>query len=215
MLLLEEVQARGVAVVFAESTRWEQHRKINCWSRSKGVIAEYEHRQDPRSGPDAVGSVMPHGASASAALSKARLTATGTLTSTPVAARRASEVIEEEAKVVRQIFTWVGRDGCSLREVARRLQQQGLRTRGLPGRCRWDSGTVGGHECATLPTKGSAFFGEKTVRRAPRPRPACPPGPTPGGRQGHLLTALPATRLGTHWDCCDGLGGCRIVCYGA
>ncbi len=119
------------------------------------------------------------------------------------------EVIEEEAKVVRQIFTWVGRDGCSLREVARRLQQQGLRTedRSLPLGLRDDR-----RHGAQLYLQRACVFWQKTVRRAATAS-TSPPGPT-GGRQGHLL-ALPATRLGTHWDCCDGLGGCRIVCYGA
>ena len=36
----------------------------------------------------------------------------------------AFEIVEEEAQLVRQIFAWVGRDGCSLSEIARRLQQQ-------------------------------------------------------------------------------------------
>ncbi len=46
-------------------------------------------------------------------------------------------------------------------------------------------------------------FWQKTVRTPAATASTSPPGPT-GGRQGHLL-ALPATRLGTHWDCCDGL----------
>jgi hypothetical protein len=39
------------------------------------------------------------------------------------------EVVLEEARVVRQIFTWVGRDRWSIGEVQRRLQAAGERTR--------------------------------------------------------------------------------------
>ncbi len=205
MLLLEELQARGVAVVFANrplGTTPEDQLLVQV----QGVIAEYEHakilertrrgrRHAARCGRVSALSKAPYGyryIDKHTGGGEARF-----------------EVIEEEAKVVRQIFTWVGRDGCSLREVARRLQQQGLRTR--TGRCRWDSGTIGAM-VRNSTYKGHAFFGKRRSG-APRPRLRAPPGPT-GGRHGHLL-ALPATRLGTHWDCCDGLGGCRIVCYGA
>lgn len=38
-----------------------------------------------------------------------------------------SRVIDPEtAPVVRQIFTWAGEDGCSIREIARRLNQRGI-----------------------------------------------------------------------------------------
>src|SRR4051795_1385825 len=50
------------------------------------------------------------------------------------------QVIAEEARVARRIFEWVGRDHCSLREVARRLEGEGVPTRtGLP---RWDCSTI-------------------------------------------------------------------------
>src|SRR5262249_51631982 len=48
-------------------------------------------------------------------------------------------VLLEEARVVRQIFDWVGRERCSLSEVARRLTQQKIPTR--EGRPRWDRRT--------------------------------------------------------------------------
>src|SRR5579875_3896040 len=35
------------------------------------------------------------------------------------------EVVEEQARVVRQVFDWVGRDRVSIGEVCRRLRQQG------------------------------------------------------------------------------------------
>src|SRR6476620_1191515 len=36
------------------------------------------------------------------------------------------EIVLEEARVVRQIFTWVGQERCSLAEVCRRLKKQGV-----------------------------------------------------------------------------------------
>src|SRR5215467_11027884 len=36
------------------------------------------------------------------------------------------QVVLEEARVVQQIFEWVGRDRLSLREVVRRLRTQGV-----------------------------------------------------------------------------------------
>jgi site-specific DNA recombinase len=79
------------------------------------------------------------------------------------------EVVEEEACVVRQLFVWVGRDGCSLREVARRLQEQGVRTR--RGHSRWNSATI-----ATMlrnpAYRGQAVFGKRRRgERRPRLRP--------------------------------------------
>ncbi len=88
MLLLEELQARGVAVVFANrplGTTPEDQLLVQV----QGVIAEYEHAkilERTRRG-------RRHAARCGrvSALSKALATATGTLTSTPVAARRASK----------------------------------------------------------------------------------------------------------------------------
>ena len=80
------------------------------------------------------------------------------------------DVVLEEARVVQQIFDWVGRERLSLAEVCRRLQQQGIRTR--TGLRRWDRSTV----CDMLknPTyQGTAVYGRNRVGpRRPRLRPA-------------------------------------------
>src|SRR4051812_40139944 len=52
------------------------------------------------------------------------------------------EVVEEEARIVRRIFAWVGLERVSLREVCRRLGEAGCRTR--TGLARWDRTTVCG-----------------------------------------------------------------------
>jgi site-specific DNA recombinase len=62
------------------------------------------------------------------------------------------EVFEDEARVVRQVFDWVGREGCSLREVARRLEKMGIRTQ--HGRSGWNPSTLGGM------IKNSAYQGQ-------------------------------------------------------
>ncbi len=49
------------------------------------------------------------------------------------------EIIWEEARVVRQIFEWVGRDRLSIGEVRRRLEAAGERTR--TGKTIWDRAT--------------------------------------------------------------------------
>ena len=50
------------------------------------------------------------------------------------------QVLAEEARVVRKIFEWVGRERCSIGEVCRRLQREGIPTR--TGKPAWDRATV-------------------------------------------------------------------------
>jgi site-specific DNA recombinase len=75
-------------------------------------------------------------------------------------------ILLEEARVVRQIFEWIGRERCSLREVVRRLQKQGTPTR--TGKPIWDPATLVGM------VKNPAYKGmaavDKTHRIDRRPR---------------------------------------------
>jgi len=76
------------------------------------------------------------------------------------------EILLEEARVVRQVFDWVGRERLSIGEVVRRLTAAGERTRS--GKTVWDRSTV----WALLKNpayKGSAAFG-KTRAAELRPR---------------------------------------------
>jgi site-specific DNA recombinase len=79
------------------------------------------------------------------------------------------ERCEDEARIVRSIFSWVGVDRVSLREVCRRLQKMGCRTR--TGRVRWDPTTV----CGMLRNpvyRGTAMFGRtRSMPAKPRLRP--------------------------------------------
>ncbi len=110
----------------------------------------------------------------------------------------AYEVAEEEAGVVRHIFAWVGREGCSLAEVVRRLERLGVPTRS--GRPRWDRSTIWG--LLTNPAyQGQAAYG-KTRRgewqpplRPRRGQPEVPKRPYATYRQAateHILIAVPA-----------------------
>ena len=66
----------------------------------------------------------------------------------------------EEARVVRQIFEWIGRERCSLREVVRRLQKQGIPTR--TGKPLWDPATLVGM------LKNPAYKGMAAVNKTRR-----------------------------------------------
>lgn len=87
------------------------------------------------------------------------------------------DILLEEARVVRQVFMWVGHDRCSIGEVCRRLTAAKERTR--TGKTVWDRATV----CDMLKNpayKGMAAFGKTSVEplrprlRAQRGRPMQP-----------------------------------------
>ena len=76
------------------------------------------------------------------------------------------EVVEDEAHIVRLVFSWIGLDRLSLREVCRHLQQMGCRTR--RGSADWSVSTIRGM------LGNPAYMGRAAFGRAhflpPRPR---------------------------------------------
>src|SRR6266702_5673349 len=76
------------------------------------------------------------------------------------------EVLSEEARVVCQVFDWVGRDRLTIGEVCRRLTQAGERTR--TGKTVWDRSVVWGM-LKNPAYQGTAAFG-KTHQEPLRPR---------------------------------------------
>jgi site-specific DNA recombinase len=87
------------------------------------------------------------------------------------------EIVFEEARVVQQVYTWVGQDRCSINEVCRRLHQAGVRTR--TGKEYWDHKTI--WDMLKNPAyKGEAAFGKTRWvpngprLRVPRGKPAQP-----------------------------------------
>src|SRR5205814_3808275 len=161
-LLLDEFQAAGVEVVFLNRTLG-QSPEDELLLQVQGMIAEYERakilersRRGKRHGAQ-VGKVS-------------------VLSGAPYGYRYVSkqegageahfEVVWEEARVVRQVFEWVGRDRCSIGEVRRRLEAAKEQTR--TGKIVWDRATIGGmlHNPAY---KGEAAFG-KTIIEPLHPR---------------------------------------------
>ena len=162
VLLLEEFIRAGVEVIFL-NREVGQTPEDQLLLQVQGMIAEYERakilersRRGKRHGAQ-VGKVS-------------------VLSGAPYGYRYVSkqegageahfEVVWEEARVVRQVFEWVGRDRCSIGEVRRRLEAAKERTR--TGKTVWDRATIGGmlHNPAY---KGEAAFG-KTVIEPLRPR---------------------------------------------
>src|SRR5262249_12987428 len=85
------------------------------------------------------------------------------------------EIAFEEARMVQQVFAWVGEARCTISEVCRRLHQAGIRT--PAGKGQWDHKTIG--DMLKNPAyKGEAAFGKTRWTavgprlRAPRGRPA-------------------------------------------
>lgn len=82
------------------------------------------------------------------------------------------EIVPDEARLIRQVFDWIGRDRLTIGEVCRRLTQAGERTR--TGKTVWDRSAVWGlgkHPASM----GTAAFG-KTRQEPLRPRLRAPRG---------------------------------------
>ena len=87
------------------------------------------------------------------------------------------EIVFDEARIVQQVFTWVGQERCTINEVCRRLHQAGIRTR--TGKEHWDHKTI--WDLLKNPAyKGEAAFGKThwvpngPRLRVPRGKPAQP-----------------------------------------
>ncbi len=98
------------------------------------------------------------------------------------------EVKADEARVVRQVFDWVGRERLSIGEVCRRLMQVGELTR--TGRTVWDRSVVWGM-LKNPAYMGSAAFG-KTRHGPLRPRLRAPRGKPLQPRQATSAYAVPS-----------------------
>jgi site-specific DNA recombinase len=74
------------------------------------------------------------------------------------------EVQADEARIVRQIFQWIGRERISIGEVCRRLRAQGCPTRS--GKLAWDRSTVAGI-LKNPAYAGAAAFGKTRIGPLP------------------------------------------------
>jgi site-specific DNA recombinase len=162
VLLVDECRRAGVEVIFLNRALG-QSPEDDLLLQVQGMIAEYErakiserHRRGKRHA--------------------ARTGAVNVLSGAPYGYRyiakyvgggqARSEVIPDEARVIRQAFDWVARDRLTIGEVCRRLPQAGEVTR--TGQTVWDRSAVWGM-LKNAASMGTAAFG--TTRQEPlRPR---------------------------------------------
>jgi len=164
-LLLDEFQHAGVEVIFLNRELGHSP-EDDLLLQVQGVIAEYERAKicersrrgkihAARQGRVSVLACAPYGyryISKAAGDGQARF-----------------EIVLEEARVVRQIFAWVARERMSLREVCRRLRQQGIPTRSQ--RALWSPAQIA-YMLKNPAYIGQAGFGKRrSVARRPRLRP--------------------------------------------
>ena len=170
-LLLDEFRRAGVELVFLDHAH-DPTPEGNLLLQVQGVIAEYERAKiqernrrgtlhAARSGSVSVFGQAPFGyryIDRRAGGGTARF-----------------EIDDDQAAVVRRIFTWVVDGGCSLAEIGRRLENQGIAS--PSGRSRWLTSTLG--SMLANPTyAGTAIFGRtrfgprrETLRRPRRLKP--------------------------------------------
>jgi site-specific DNA recombinase len=165
VLLLEEFQRAGVTVIFL-NRELQPTPEDDLLLQVQGMVAEYERakilersrrgkRHAAHTGQVSVLSTAPYG-----------------YRYLPPADREAAgrfEIIPEEARVVRQVFAWVGQERQTIGAVTRRLTQAGERTR--TGKTIWDRTTVWGM-LKNPAYSGQAAFGKtRSGPLQPRLRP--------------------------------------------
>ena len=165
VLLLEELQRGGVEVVFL-NRELSQSPEDELLLQMQGMIAEYERAK-----------ILER--SRRGKLHRARMGQVAVLSGAPYgyryvckrdgAGQARYEIYLEEARVVRQIFAWVGQERCSLAEVCRRLQQQGIVS--PRGKSVWDRTTVWGILKNPAYRGTAAFCKTQIGERRPRLRP--------------------------------------------
>jgi site-specific DNA recombinase len=184
VLLMDEFQRCGVEVLFLNHPLGQTPEE-NLLLQVQGMVAEYERAK-----------IMER--SRRGKLHLARQGSVNVLGSAPYGYRYVNrrigdgearyEIVPEEARVMQQVFEWVGRDGLSIAAVCRRLKQQGIRS--PSGKSYWDRTTVWG-QLKNSTYRGIAIFGKTRIGpkrpylRAPRGRPEPP-------RQAYSVYAVPA-----------------------
>jgi site-specific DNA recombinase len=183
-LLIDELSAAGVELVFLNHALGKSP-EDDLLLQVQGVIAEYERAK-----------IMERARRGK--LHAARQGSVNVLVQAPLGYRYVTiaegggqaryEVVLEEARVVRQLFTWVGQEHLSLSEVCRRLEKQQVPTR--TGLRRWSPATV-----ATL-LKNPAFIGQATFGKT-RVEPWRPPLRPRRGQSGAPRRPYSVTRQDT------------------
>jgi len=156
VLLLDELQRCGVEVIFLNHPLGQTPEE-DLLLQVQGMVAEYERAK-----------ILER--SRRGKLHAARQGSVNVLSGAPYGYRYVScregdgdaryEIVLEEARVVRQMFEWVGRDGLSIGEVCRRLKEQGIPS--PKGKSYWDRTTVWGH-LKNSAYRGIAIFGKTRI----------------------------------------------------
>ena len=160
MVLLEEFARHGVEVIFLNDDPQHQSAEGNLLRQMQGMIAEYERakilertrrgrRFAARQGKVSVLGHAPYGYRY--------------VTKQQGDGEARYEILLEEARHVREIFTWVALEGLSLSRAAQRLSDQGVPTR--TGKARWRTTTIRGVLLNPAYT-GAAKYGK--TRQIPR-----------------------------------------------
>ena len=183
LLLIDEFYRAGVEIVFLNH-EVDDSPEGQLLLQVQGVIAQYERakilersrrgrQHAARSGSISVLSGAPYGYRY--------------ITKSEGDGRADYRIILEEARVVRQIFEWVGRERCSLREVVRRLRKGGYSD------SHWQANLGARHteRNAWEPrVQGNGRHGQNPARRAP----ASAAAPSVGNPNSPDATPARATR---------------------
>jgi site-specific DNA recombinase len=177
VLLIDEFERAGVEIIFLNRALG-QSPEDELLLQVQGMVAEYERakilersrrgkRHAAQSGQVSVLSGAPYGYRY--------------ISKQDGGGQARYEIVLNEARVVRQIYSWVGHERVSIGEVCRRLQQAGERTR--TGKTTWDRTTVWGI-LKNPAYKGKAAFGKTKVgpmQPKLRPQRGDPAQPRPSG----------------------------------
>jgi site-specific DNA recombinase len=184
VLLLEELRRGGVEVVFLNhpvSDNPEEQLLLQV----QGMVAEYERAKILERHRRGKGHAARHG---SVNVLSGAPYGYRYLSARVTGGHAAYEIVLEQARVVRQIFAWVGQERLSLWGVCRRLQNQGIPT--ATGKPWWDRATVWGL-LQNPAYKGSAAYGKtRSGPLRPRLRPAR--GHPTSPRRARSVYAVPA-----------------------
>jgi site-specific DNA recombinase len=171
VILLEELTRAGVAVTFLNHA-FGQTAEDQLLVQVQGVIAEYERAKFLERSR--------RGKRYAAQMGRVSVLAHAPSGYRYVAAEEAGgeprlDIVLEEARVVRPVFTWVGHERCTLGEVRRRLHTAALATR--TGKPLWDRKTIWDLLRNPMYVGRAAFGRTRSVPvqprlRAPRGRPA-------------------------------------------
>jgi site-specific DNA recombinase len=181
VLLVDELRRGGVELVFLNRALGRSP-EDDLLLQVQGMVAEYERAK-----------ILER--SRRGKLHTARRGSVNVLAGAPYGYRYVSklegagtaryDVVLEQARVVRQMFEWVGRERCSIGEVCRRLKAQGVPS--PKGKETWDRTTVWG-VLKNPAYHGTARFG-KTRAGQLRPRLRSPRGKPEQPRRAYSLYA--------------------------